>query len=141
MFKKNKTPDLKTIIGVGTEIIGDLHFTGGLHVDGIIKGNVSADQGARSVLTVSENGNIEGEVRVPNMTINGVIMGDVYASQRVELAPKARVTGTVYYNMLEMAMGAEVNGQLIRADENSPKLLGYKDEVPEEEHHKNWGKK
>jgi cytoskeletal protein CcmA (bactofilin family) len=139
MFRKNKTPDLKTIIGVGTEIIGDLHFTGGLHVDGIIKGNVSADQGARSVLTVSENGSIEGEVRVPNITINGVVMGDVYASQRVELAPKARVTGTVYYNLLEMAMGAEVNGQLIRADENSPKLLGYKEENPGEEPRK-WGK-
>jgi cytoskeletal protein CcmA (bactofilin family) len=133
MFRKNKTPDLKTIIGVGTEIIGDLHFSGGLHVDGIIKGNVSADQGARSVLTVSENGSIEGEVRVPNITINGVVMGDVYASQRAELAPKARVTGTVYYNLLEMAMGAEVNGQLIRADENSPKLLGYKEDAPPEE--------
>jgi len=139
MFGKNKTPDLKTIIGVGTEIIGDLHFTGGLHVDGIVKGNVTADQGARSVLTVSENGNIEGEVRVPNITINGVVMGDVYASQRVELAPKARVTGTVYYHLLEMAMGAEVNGQLIRADENSPKLLGYKEEE-KEEHQGKWSK-
>lgn len=128
-IKKFKAPKIATVIGMGTEIVGDMHFTGGLHVDGVIKGNVAADQDGRSALTISENGNIEGEVRVPNIIINGAVVGDVYASQRVELAPKARVTGTVYYSLLEMAMGSEVNGQLIRADENSPKMLGYDEEL------------
>ncbi len=130
-IKKFKAPKIATVVGMGTEITGDLHFTGGLHVDGVIKGNVTAEQDGRSALTISENGNIEGEVRVPNIIINGTVVGDVYASQRVELAPKARVTGTVYYSLLEMAMGSEVNGQLIRADENSPKMLGYDEELTE----------
>lgn len=123
--KKFKAPKIATVIGVGTEILGDLHFSGGLHVDGHIKGNVSAEQDGQSALIVSENGNIEGEVRVPNMIVNGTITGDLYASQRVELASDARIHGTVYYTMLEMAMGAEVNGQMIKVDEDSPKMLGY----------------
>ncbi len=125
--KKFKAPKITTVIGVGTEITGDMHFSGGLHVDGHIKGNVTAEQDGQSALIVSENGNIEGEVRVPNMIINGTVDGDIYASQRVELASDARIHGTVYYTMLEMAMGAEVNGQMIKTDEDSPKMLGYKE--------------
>jgi cytoskeletal protein CcmA (bactofilin family) len=129
--KKFKAPTLSTVIGVGTEITGDLHFSGGLHVDGQIKGNVTAEQDGQSALIVSENGTIEGEVRVPNMLINGTVNGDLYASMRVELASDARIHGTVYYSMLEMAMGAEVNGQMIRTDEDSPKMLGYEEEETE----------
>jgi len=130
-FGKFRAPKIATVIGMGTEIQGSLHFSGGLHVDGMIKGDVTAEHDGKSALTVSENGNIEGDVRVPNIIINGTIVGDVFASQRVELAAQAKVTGTVYYNLLEMAMGAEVNGQLIHADEESPLMLGYnKDASP-----------
>lgn len=124
-FGKFRAPKIATVIGVGTEIQGSLHFSGGLHVDGLIKGNVTAEQDGKSALTVSENGHIEGDVRVPNVIINGVVVGDVYASNRVELASQAKVTGTVYYNLLEMAMGGQVNGQLIHAEEGSPLMLGY----------------
>jgi len=127
-FKKFKAPKLSTIIGAGTDIQGDIHFIGGLHIDGNVKGNVTADNDGKSALTISDEGNIEGDVRVPNVILNGTVVGDVYASQRVELAPKARVTGTVYYSLLEMAMGSEVNGQLIHADENSPIMTGNADD-------------
>lgn len=123
--KKFKAPKIATVIGVGTEIVGDMHFSGGLHVDGHIRGNVTAEQDGLSALIVSENGQIEGEIRVPNMIINGTITGDLYASKRVELAPEARIQGNLYYTLLEMAMGSEVNGQMIRTEEDSPKMLGY----------------
>ena len=126
--KKFRAPKIATVIGVGTEIQGDMHFSGGLHIDGHIKGNITAEQDGQSAIIVSENGNIEGEVRVPNMIINGTISGDIYASQRVELASEARIHGTVYYTLLEMAMGAEVNGQMIKTDEDSPKMLGFQNE-------------
>ncbi len=126
--KKFKAPKITTVIGVGTEILGDMHFSGGLHVDGHIKGNVTAEQDGQSALIVSENGSIEGEVRVPNMIINGTITGNLYASQRVELASDAHIHGTVYYALLEMTMGAEVNGQMIHTDEDSPKMIGYEQE-------------
>ena len=116
---------IDTLIGQGTEINGDLVFSGGLHVDGQIKGNVIAEEGSTAILILSEFGKIEGEVRVPLMVLNGEIIGDVYGSTRVELAPKSRIKGSVYYNLIEMAIGAEVNGGLIHEPQGSqmPKRL------------------
>ena len=116
MFGKKKgfsAARIDTLVGQGTEITGNLVFSGGLHVDGTIKGNVVAEEGSTALLILSEFGRIEGEVTVPNMVLNGEIVGDVFGSTRVELAPKARVTGSVYYNLIEMAIGAEVNGGLV----------------------------
>ena len=112
--KKNtrQNSQIDSLIGSGTEIHGDVHFKDGLHIDGVVKGNVIAE-GEESMLTMSEDGRIEGEVRVHNLVLNGAVVGDVYASEHIELAPAARVTGNVYYNLIEMAMGAEVNGNLV----------------------------
>lgn len=104
---------IDTLVGQGTVVTGDVVFSGGLHVDGTVKGNVVAEEGATALLILSESGRIEGEVTVPNMILNGEIVGDVFSSTRVELAPKARVKGSVYYNLIEMSIGAEVNGGLI----------------------------
>ncbi len=114
--KRFKAPKVSTVIGKETRIKGDLEFQGGLHLDGRIEGSVSGIEGATSSITVSEQGRIEGDVRVDALVLNGTVVGDVHASERVELAPQARVTGTVYYQLLEMAMGAEVNGQLVHGD-------------------------
>ena len=128
MFGKKKgfsAARIDTLVGQGTEITGDLVFSGGLHVDGTIKGNVVAEEGSTALLILSEFGRIEGEVTVPNMVLNGEIVGDVFGSTRVELAPKARVKGSVYYNLIEMAIGAEVNGGLVHEPNGSklPKQL------------------
>lgn len=133
MFGKKKgfsAARIDTLVGQGTQITGDLVFSGGLHVDGKIKGNVIAEEGSTALLILSEFGKIEGEVKVPNMVLNGEIIGDVFGSTRVELAPKARVKGSVYYNLIEMAIGAEVNGGLIHQPHGSnvPKRLEDKSE-------------
>ena len=92
MFSKKKNTrsaraeKIDTLIGQNTEIKGDIHFDGGLHIDGSVKGNVIASDGSGSVLSLSERGTIEGEVRVPNIVINGSVVGDVYATVHVELA-------------------------------------------------------
>jgi len=116
-----RPPRFSTILGKDTLIRGDVIFGGGLHLDGQVEGNVlaSADD-ARATLTVSEEGRIHGDVHVANIILNGAIHGDVYATERVELAEQARVTGKVHYRLLEMAMGAEVNGELVREDEVAP---------------------
>ena len=124
-FKKFKAPKIATVIGTGTTLHGDINFIGGLHIDGEIIGNVVAEQDGVSAITLSERGKIEGDIQVPNIILNGTVVGDVYASQHVELAPKSKITGTVYYNLLEMAMGAEVNGQLIHTQDPKPQMLGY----------------
>ena len=115
--KKTGCSGIDTVIGSHTQVEGDIRFSGGLHIDGTIKGNLVAEPGTETVLTVSEKGRIEGDVRVPNLVLNGAVQGDVYASERVELASHARVTGNVYYNLIEMAMGAEVNGNLVHRAE------------------------
>ena len=131
MFGKKKgfsAARIDSLIGQGTVITGDLVFSGGLHVDGTIKGNVAAEEGSTALLILSESGRIEGEVTVPNMVLNGEIVGDVFGSTRVELATKARVKGSVYYNLIEMAIGAEVNGGLVHQPQGDklPKRLEHK---------------
>ncbi len=109
---KARSARIGTWIGEDTELAGDIRFTGGLHVEGRVKGNVIAE-GAEALLMVSEKGRIEGEVRVPNIILNGNVTGDVHANEHVELGASARVTGNVFYHLIEMAMGAEVNGNLV----------------------------
>lgn len=111
--KGNRSARVDTLIGRGTTIDGDLHFSGNLNVEGTIKGNLTADND-ESTLILSEQGRIQGEVRVSSMLLNGSIDGDVFANGKVELFEKARICGDVYYNLLEMAVGAEVNGKLVR---------------------------
>ena len=116
--KPKQTAHIDSLIGQNTEIHGDVIFSGGLHVDGRVKGCVVAEKGEDSVLTLSERGTIEGEVKVPNVVVNGSIIGDLHASGHVELAAQARVHGNVYYSLIEMAMGAEVNGKLMHKSES-----------------------
>ncbi len=128
MFRKKSgfsAARIDTLIGRKSEIQGNLVFSGGLHIDGRVVGNVVAEEGSTAMLILSEHGSIEGEVKVPNMILNGEIIGDVYGSNRVELAPKSRIKGSVYYNLIEMAIGAEVNGGLIHqpAGSTAPKRL------------------
>lgn len=131
--KKSRTASAKveTLIANDTEITGDVHFTGGLHIDGLVKGNVSADPDSESVAIISEQGRIEGELRVPHILINGRVTGDVYASERLDLAANARVEGDVYYRTIEMAGGAEINGKLVRTEEAPQRFLEHAGEAGE----------
>lgn len=127
--KPKVSAKIESLIGAQTEIRGDVIFSGGLHVDGVVKGNVIAEEGRESVLSLSERGTIEGEVRVANVMLNGTVIGDVYADTHIELAPQAKVSGNVYYSLIEMSMGAEVNGSLIhRTSADKPLLTLAKDE-------------
>ena len=131
--KKPKTAGAKvdTIIGQQTRIEGDVHFTGGLHVDGRIKGNIIAADGSASLLTVSEHGDIEGDVRVPTVILNGTVTGDVHSDERIELAAKAKVNGNVYYKLIEMAMGAAVNGSLVHRSDTGASVVNFDREAAE----------
>lgn len=115
MFNRNKQKQqrIDTLIGAGTRIIGDVHFSGGFHVDGHVKGNVDAPPESGATLSVSDGGVVEGAVAVPNVVLNGTVKGDILAHDRVELGATARVSGNVYYGLIEMEMGAEINGKLI----------------------------
>ncbi len=123
--KKIRSSKIDTLIGQSIELDGDLSFSGGLHLDGKINGNVSSENGSNSVLVVSEQGQISGDVSVPYAVINGTIKGNVYASEKLELSHKACITGNVHYNVLEMASGASVNGNMLH-DGKERHLLEHK---------------
>jgi cytoskeletal protein CcmA (bactofilin family) len=105
---------IDTLIGARTELKGDLTFSGGLRIDGKLKGNVIARGDGNSTLILSENALIIGNVTVPHIIANGTIKGTVRASERIELQPKAEVAGDIYYKVMEVSLGAVINGNLIR---------------------------
>ena len=120
MFKtKPIRPDvgaIDTLIGPQVTIRGDVVFSGGLYVEGHIQGKVIAEAGGRAVLTLAEQGSIEGEIQAPVVVINGRMVGDVHALERIELATKARVQGNLHYKVVEMSAGAQLTGRLVHAD-------------------------
>lgn len=124
---------ITTLIAEGTMIRGNVEFSGGLHLDGAVEGSISA-QSEKAVLTLSAKGRVEGEIRAPNVVINGHVKGDIIVSERLELAANARIDGNVYYKVLEMAAGAQLNGKMIFQAEPPRQLSGpdSKDEQDEE---------
>jgi cytoskeletal protein CcmA (bactofilin family) len=117
--ERRKQAAISTLIGPNTRVHGDVEFSGGCLVDGFVKGNVKSIDDDGATLTISERGSVEGSVRVPNVLLNGTVRGDVSATHRIELGPQARVIGNVQYRLIEMAIGAEVNGKLIHESEAS----------------------
>ena len=114
-FKKANKIDsrIDTLVGVETRVEGDLHFNGGLRVDGAIRGSVSEQNGTPSTLILSEHGKIEGSVTAAKIVLNGKVIGAVKSSHFIELQTKARITGDLYYKSLEMHTGAVIEGKLI----------------------------
>ena len=123
--RNNSSPET-SLIARGTVIRGDLRFSGALHLDGRIEGTVLAE-GEDAMFTLSEHGEVQGEVRVPHAVINGHITGDVHVSVRLELAPLARIDGDLRYHTMEMAAGAQVNGRIARQAEEAQRALSAPD--------------
>ena len=111
--KSNKPSPIDSLIGTGTMIEGDISFTGGLRIDGHVKGNVKATGNKPGTLVISELAKVEGDIDVAHVVINGTVAGPVRGSEYVELLPKARVTGNVSYKSIEIHVGAIVMGQLM----------------------------
>lgn len=134
MFRRKKDPQslrIDTLIGAGTRIIGDVQFVGGLHVDGTIQGNVESQPDKAATLSISDSGLVEGSVQVPNVVLNGAVNGDIHASERVELGATAKVSGNVHYGLIEMAMGAQINGKLIHHAQGSAPVPEFVGQVAE----------
>ena len=120
--ERNHTNHETSLIARGTVIRGDLRFSGALHLDGRIEGTVLGE-GDDAMFTLSEHGQVHGEIRVPQAVINGHVTGDVYVTVRLELAPQARIDGDLRYHTLEMAAGAQVNGRISRQTEEAQREL------------------
>lgn len=121
MFSRDsRPPRIDTLIGKGVRVQGDIDFLGGMHLDGAIAGNVRSDPAPDSTLSVSESGSIEGSVDVPNVILQGQVRGDIRGAERVVLGATARVEGDVYYGVIEMTLGAQIMGKLVRIAPATP---------------------
>jgi cytoskeletal protein CcmA (bactofilin family) len=112
MFGWNKTPPIRTLVGEGTVVQGELRFTDGLRIDGEVQGNITATGDRRSMLVISEKAKVTGRVRAGHVVINGLVTGPVESEELLELQPKARIVGDVKYEALEMHQGATIDGEL-----------------------------
>ena len=125
--KSNKSSPIDSLIGTGTLIEGDIAFTGGLRIDGHVKGNVKATGNKPGTLVISELAKVEGDIDVGHVVINGTVAGPVRGAEYVELLPKARVTGNVSYKSIEIHVGAIVMGQLMyESPQKSDKVVELK---------------
>lgn len=106
---------IDSLIGAGTRVEGNIIFTGGLRIDGEVRGNVQVERGQAGTLVISEHARVEGEISVSHLVINGTVIGPVRVAEFLELQPSARVTGDVEYLGLEMQQGAVVQGRLIHS--------------------------
>jgi cytoskeletal protein CcmA (bactofilin family) len=124
---KPAKPDgrIDTLIGATTRVDGNVHFSGGLRVDGIVKGNVIAEDAGTVI--VSEEATVEGEIRVGHAVINGKVIGPIHGAESVELQAKANVNGDVHYKSIEVHLGAIVQGRLVHAaDARAEKVVTFK---------------
>lgn len=121
-----------TLISRSTEIVGDVHFTGNLEIEGRVKGNIIAEPGSDGRVRVQDKGSVTGEIQAPTIVINGLVNGDVFASKHIELAARAVVHGDVHYQVIEMVKGAQVNGNLVfsGADKQEKESSGHKNIKP-----------
>jgi len=126
--KKRSMPQTRidSLIGAGTVVDGDVTFTGGLRIDGHVRGNVVAANGEPGTLVMSEQARVDGQIRVSHVVINGAVNGPVTANDYLELQPKARIVGDVTYKMLEMHVGAVIQGRLDHAEPGSASVVEFK---------------
>lgn len=110
--KNRKPPPIKSLVGEGVVVTGELRFVDGLRIDGEVHGDVVAGEGSRSIVVISENAKVLGKVKADHVIINGEVHGPVHCIELLELQPKARVTGDIRYDTLEMHPGALVDGEL-----------------------------
>ena len=123
--KRNDKPQkrIDSLIGAGTTVDGNVTFTGGLRVDGIVKGNVATVNGETGTLVVSEHARIDGEIAVSHVLVNGAVKGPITADDSLELQAKARVVGDISYRTLEMHLGAVVQGRLDHAEPGTARVV------------------
>ncbi len=117
MLSKKDNGAGQTIVGTDTRIEGDIRFVGVALINGYVNGNVTAGKDENATLTIGENGHVKGSVAAPHLLINGMVEGEVRATECLELGPKARVIADVQYNLMEMSIGAQVDGKLIPKSE------------------------
>lgn len=126
--KKPHAPQkqIDSLIGAGTTVQGDVNFSGGLRVDGHVRGHIHSTGDSPATLVISEKAVVDGEIRVSHVVVDGAVNGPIYASEYLELLPNAKVIGDLNYKTLEMQVGATVDGRLLHLPSDSAEIVEIK---------------
>lgn len=108
-----------TLVASNCEVVGDILFNDEVQINGTVEGNIVSRSGSKAMVRISKNGIVKGEIRAPNVIVNGQVIGDIYSSKHIELAVNAQIKGNVYYQLIEMVMGSRVDGSLVHNTEQS----------------------
>ena len=114
---------IDTLIGIKTHVTGDIHFSGGLRIDGHVSGNITATAEEPSTLVLSDAGSVEGKIQVTNVIINGTVTGPIHAKEYLELQANAKVFGDAHYGSMEIHLGASIEGKMIHQDKEQPEKM------------------
>lgn len=121
---------IDSLVGASTSVDGNVLFSGGLRIDGQVRGNVIGVSGSVTSLVIAEGARVEGEIRASQVIVNGVVVGSVHGADYIELQPKANVCGDVHYHTIEIQLGALVDGRLVHQDDAQNKIIALKPQFP-----------
>lgn len=103
------------LIGINARIEGAIIFSGGLRIEGQIVGQIKTDEFKSGTLVVSETGLVKGEVNVSHAIIDGTVDGPITTSS-LAVQEHASITGNISYSLLEIDVGAVVQGYLAQSN-------------------------
>ena len=99
--------EIVSILGEGVDFQGELSFTHGIRVDGIVRGRIRSD----SILVIGPKGKVDAEVTIRRIMINGEFHGTIRSSERVEIHKEGKVYGDIYTPCLIIDAGARFEGK------------------------------
>lgn len=111
------TPEITTILGKGSAFDGKLTFEGAVRIDGEFSGEIRT----QGTLIVGETAEVKAQIVAARIVIEGVVRGDITASEAIEIHAPARVYGNLATPALEIQRGSVFEGNSTM--ESSPQLV------------------
>lgn len=148
LFGKNKNDDVPestaldwqvrdkhghTLIANGTQMIGDIRFSGLLRIDGRVDGKVMVHEGKKGMLILSRSAVINGPVKCSDLVTDGTINGTVNVDGRLECRAQSVITGEVHYGNMHISEGAVIEGRCTKRALTAPEAVEYRPNQTQEE--------
>ena len=96
-------------IGVGLKIRGEIFGATDMYIDGDVEGKVHVGSGR---LTIGTNGRVQADLEAREIFVNGSVVGNLKASDRVQLGPSGSVEGSVTTPRIGIDDGARLRGKV-----------------------------
>jgi cytoskeletal protein CcmA (bactofilin family) len=117
-FKKEAPDEIMSLLGEGMEVVGEISFSHGLRVDGVIRGRIHSE----GFLVIGAKGKVEAEMAIKKLSINGEFHGTIRASERVEIHKDGKAYGEIFTPCLIIEAGAIFEGKCSMSEQIAPKM-------------------